>query len=293
MRKDGLDQAAGLRRMFSRGGVRFVAVVGATGGTGKTSTVVNVACALAQEGREVLLVDAHRGPGSVADQLGIEGALDLDAALRGGHPMRSSVAPGPDGVWHMPAADGLARIARMDEGQRRRALAAVAEFARPMDVVLFDVGACESADAVGAVADDVVVVLPAGAEGVTDGYALVKRLKFASARTHFSVVVNRVATERSARAIFDNVSRVANRYLGVTLGYAGHVPCDERIARASKAGRSLLDAFPSAPAAASYRSLARGLWRADGRNEADTGNRERGSRPVQPAVFSNGVPCTQ
>jgi flagellar biosynthesis protein FlhG len=288
-----MDQAAGLRRLFSRGGVRFVAVAGATGGVGKTSTVVNVARALALEGREVLLIDAHRGPGSIADQLGIDGALDLDAALHGGQPMRRSVAPGPDGVWLMPAAAGLARMARMDEGQRRRALAAVAEFAHPMDVVLFDVGASGSAEVVGTVADDVVVVLPAGAEGVTDGYALVKRLAFAAARTHFSVVVNRVATERSARAIFENVARVANRYLGVTLGYAGYVPPDERIARASKEGRSLLDACPSAPAAASYRSLAHGLWRGGPTSGSEAGSRGQGSRPVQPAAYSNGVPCTQ
>jgi len=293
MSRDGMDQAAGLRRLLARNSVRLVAIAGGGVGIGKTSTVVNVAAALAHEGNEVLLLDANSGPGSVADVLGIERATDLDAALQRGQPMQGSVAPGPDGIWLMPAAEGLARIARMEETQRRRALAAIADFARPMDVMLVDVAGPESAELLGSVADDMLVVLSTGAESVTDAYALIKRLKFAAARNDFTVVVNRVASESSARAMFENIARVASRYLGVTLTYGGFVPPDERVARASRLRRSVVDAYPAASASASYRRVAGGLHERRRTPPVTEARRGTVAKTAQAVAHSHGVPCIQ
>jgi len=241
----------------------------------------------------VLVLDANPGPGGVGELLDIDRANDLEIALRHGVPLQHSVAPGPDGIWLMPVAKGLERVARMDEASRRRALESVVEFARPMDVVLMDAAGPDSAAVFGQVADEVVVIVAPGAEGVTDAYALIKRLKYASARTEFSVVLTRVANERSARAIFENIARVAGRYLGATLAYAGFVPADARIPEAAKLQRSVVEAFPGARASASFRHLAGVLCRHRGTREAAAQPGGAARRTAQAAAFSHGAPCIQ
>ena len=58
------DQAEGLRRLLTRNGSRVVAVcgppAGGSGGAGNTSTVVNLACALAAQGKDVLVIDERQ-----------------------------------------------------------------------------------------------------------------------------------------------------------------------------------------------------------------------------------------
>ncbi len=62
MRTDNhLDQAAGLRRMSGITPARVVAVTSGRGGVGQTNVSVNLALAMAAQGRRVLLMDADLG----------------------------------------------------------------------------------------------------------------------------------------------------------------------------------------------------------------------------------------
>ena len=55
------DQAEGLRRLLARHGSRAIAVTGGTAGVGCSTTVVNLAAALAAQGKDVLVGDEHAG----------------------------------------------------------------------------------------------------------------------------------------------------------------------------------------------------------------------------------------
>jgi ATPases involved in chromosome partitioning len=55
------DQAEGLRRLLAKSGSRVLAVTGGSAGVGCTTTVVNLAAALAQQGKDVLVIDECLG----------------------------------------------------------------------------------------------------------------------------------------------------------------------------------------------------------------------------------------
>ena len=67
----GFDQAAGLRRIASRRPVQVIAVTSGKGGVGKTNVSVNLAIAMAAQGKEVMLLDADLGLGNVDVMLGL------------------------------------------------------------------------------------------------------------------------------------------------------------------------------------------------------------------------------
>ena len=80
------DQADGLRQLMSHGAGQMLAVVGSGPAVGATSVAVNLAAALAQQGKDVLLFDERRGrPLQTGQRKGrllvIDTVLDLQGAL--------------------------------------------------------------------------------------------------------------------------------------------------------------------------------------------------------------------
>ncbi|MBK8169511.1 MAG: ParA family protein [Sandaracinaceae bacterium] len=71
---------------------RRIAVFNHKGGTGKTTTAVNLAAALAEQGKRVLLVDAD-GQGNVGASLGIRGEKNLYHVLVLGMPVEEAAVP--------------------------------------------------------------------------------------------------------------------------------------------------------------------------------------------------------
>ncbi len=89
--------AAGAMRVSASGakrgaGPRRIAVFNHKGGTGKTTTSVNLAAGLAEAGQRVLLVDAD-GQGNVGASLGIRGEHGLYHVLVHGTPVERAAVP--------------------------------------------------------------------------------------------------------------------------------------------------------------------------------------------------------
>ncbi len=78
------DQAEGLRRLLARSGSRVIAVTGGSESVGRTTTVVNLAAALAEQGKDVLVIDECLGDRSVSATLGgMQRVGNLAGVMRG------------------------------------------------------------------------------------------------------------------------------------------------------------------------------------------------------------------
>jgi flagellar biosynthesis protein FlhG len=90
---------------------------------------------------------------------------------------------------------------------------------------------------------------------------LIKRLVLEKACLQFEIVVNKVADEKAALAVFENMAKVAWRNLAARLDYLGCIPRDDRLMRATRHGKPVIDAYPVATSAKSYRDIAQSLLR--------------------------------
>jgi flagellar biosynthesis protein FlhG len=87
------------------------------------------------------------------------------------------------------------------------------------------------------------------------------------------ILITGAAGER-AGAIYQNLASAASRYLALEVHAIGSVPEDEHLARATRQGRTVIDAFPTAGAARAFRDLAGRFSR---RGQPATGRRHAAS----------------
>jgi flagellar biosynthesis protein FlhG len=245
------DQAEGLRRLLARSGSRVLAVTGGSAGVGCTTTVVNLAAALAQQGKDVLVIDECLGEKSVSAVLGgMRSAGNFAAVMRGQMTLDEAATRHPLGFSVLTAS------------RNNRAGHTVAQFGVVLrgsaDIVLIDAQLDQHGhlSPLAMQAHDVMIVTRVAAQAITDAYACMKRLHYAHATGQFRVLVNHVQSVDDAHTAFVNLAGVAGRYLTVALEDAGCIAADARMARALELSRCVVDAFPSTPAARDFRHLA-------------------------------------
>lgn len=245
------DQAEGLRRLLARSGSRVLAVTGGSAGVGCTTTVINLAAALAEQGKDVLVIDECLDERSVSVMLGgMRGAGTFGAVVRGEMPLEAAAARHALGFSVLSAS----RVNR--DGYSPAQLGGVLD--GPADVVLIDaqIDRLGQLSALAMQAHDLMIVTRVAAQAITDAYACMKRLHYGHGIGQFRVMVNHVQSVTDARTAFENLAGVAGRYLTVSLEDAGCIAADPRMMRALELSRCVVDAFPSTPAARDYRHLA-------------------------------------
>jgi flagellar biosynthesis protein FlhG len=251
-----VDQAEGLRRIFGAARPTVVTFLSGRGAVGKTSVVVSVGAALAESGREVLLVDENATPRSIGATLGVDARADLLEAVRSDR--------APAGVACaarmrlLPVSRVTQRLASFDDFERDRCEARVRDAVATADFVLVDApsGALGSFSAWGAANQHVVVVLSRSEAAITDAYSLVKRVVTECGERVFHVLVNRVGSPAEARRIFDNFAALAGARLRAQAVFSGHVSTDDKVWHARELGRPVTSAFPASRPAQEFRAIA-------------------------------------
>lgn len=251
MDKHVTDQAEGLRRLLAKSGSRVVAITGGPVGVGCTSTVVNLAAALAGLGKDVLVIDECLGAKSVSAMLGgVSSAGNLRAFLAGDIGIEEAARRHPLGF------SVLAASRENCAGYSAEQLGAL--LGGPADVVLIDARLDRRGmlSALASQANDVMIVTRVAAQAITEAYAGMKRLHYEHAIAQFRVLVNHVSSHSDAHTAFENLAEVAARYLTVSIADAGCVAEDAFMERSLELGRCVVDAFPSAPSARDFRHIA-------------------------------------
>jgi len=302
MRTDsGIDQAEGLRRLLVCNQTQVITVVSGKAGVGRTSVTINLAAALAYSGKNVLVLDENPAPNNLPERLGLFAKHDLldiaqgkcklrDALLsnrgvgilpaaRAMHALQRSQAPGiperamPHSTFGRPQTEG--RLTALKHAEQQRLESALTEASDGMDVMLVDTAtlvgqATISSSLVSGAA--LLVVVEATPSGITESYALIKRLATANMRQQFEIVVNKAGNEKAAMTVFENMAKVTRRNLPAHLEYLGYIPFDDRLNSATRMEQSVIEAFPSAASAQSYLKLSQKLLRLSMlRDEAEGG----------------------
>jgi len=239
--------------------VQVLAITGGKGGVGKTNVAVNVSLALAGEGKRVILMDADLGLANVDIQLGLKADRTLQEVLSGECSLRDILITTPGGVKVIPAASGVQSLTQLSSQSHAGIIQAFSELDEQLDILVIDTAAGISDSVVSFVraAQEVMVVVCDEPSSITDAYALVKLLNRDYGMTRFRVLANMTRSPGEGKALFNKFVKVAERFLEVSLQYAGDIPWDESVRKAAQRQRAAIEAYPNSKCAAAYREVAR------------------------------------
>lgn len=228
-------------------GARVFAVASGKGGVGKTTTVVNLAAAMAAADRDVVIVDFDLGMANVGDFLGFEEPpRTLHDVLAGEGGPGEAIVDAPGGFRVLPGGTTIEDFGKADPAKLRDVITTLREH---FDVVILDSGAGLSHDTTVplGLADEVLLVTTAQAASLANTQKT-RTLADRLGGTVTGIVVTRVgggATEDAA---------AIERQFDVPI--LGSIPEDRATAEAARAGQPLIEYAPDSPASIAYRELA-------------------------------------
>ncbi len=218
------------------------------GGTGKTTTTLNLGTALAMLGKKTIVLDADIGMANLGLLLGLEKSkITLHEVLSGSANINEAVYEGPAGLKVVPSGLSLRGFQNSKPDKLKEIMGALIE---GMDYVLIDAPAGISKDGVIplAVADKVILVVNPELASMADALKT-KALTEMLGRYIEGVVLNRAELEKTEI----NRNKVSE-LLGVKV--LEMVPEDANVRRSAAFKMPIVVRAPKSPASIAFKRLA-------------------------------------
>jgi len=252
------SQAQTLERLNESRPVKVIAVTGGKGGVGKTTVSANLAVSIAAQGREVMLVDADLGLANVDVILGLHTRFHLGHVVNGECSLEDAIVTGPHGLQVVPASSGITRMANLSAVEQAGIIRAFSELYHRVEVLVIDTaaGLHGSVLTFSQAAQHVMVVVCDEPASITDAYALIKVLSREHGVQRFQILANQTRRPGEGPELFQKISRVCDRFLNVTLEFAGSIPYDDYLRRAVQRQNAVVEAYPASISSVALKNLA-------------------------------------
>lgn len=255
-----MDQAAKLRDLMQRHtayerknenkGPRIISIASGKGGVGKTNFTVNLAIALQQKDRNVLILDADLGLADVDVLLGLKPKYNFSHLINDHYPIEEIILRGPGGIGVIPGFTGLSQIAELTVHEKDFILSQFAKL-KEIDYVLIDNGAGLSKEIISfiAFADEVILITTPEPTAIADVYSLIKVIVNFQLQHELNIVVNKCRGLQQGKEAFHKLNSAAEYFLMKPLKLLGYVVEDASVSNAVMAQEPFYLFYPKSPAA--------------------------------------------
>lgn len=239
--------------------VRCIAVTGGKGGVGKTNISINLATSLSRLNKRVILLDADFGLANVDVVLGLTPQKNILHVLNNECSLRDILVEGPDKIKIVPASSGIKRMANLNSLEQSGLISAFSELSDELDVMIIDTaaGISESVVHFARAAGEVIVVVCDEPASIADAYALIKVLSKDYAVNKVSIISNQVESKAHGEMLFNQILKVINKYLDVSVNYFGAIPDDAYLKKAVKRQLAVTTAYPRSRSAEAFKEIAK------------------------------------
>jgi flagellar biosynthesis protein FlhG len=213
--------------------IKIIAVSSGKGGVGKTNFSVNLAIALQELGKKVVIFDADLGMANVDVIVGAAPKYNLYDVIFNNKNLEDIIIQGPSGVRIIPGGSGIESLSNLTDTQRKNLSEKFGQI-KDANMLIIDTGAGLSKNVLGfmAVSDEVVVVTTPEPTSLTDAYSLIKvGLKYMP-KMKINIVVNRVQDENEAVTTYQRLEKAVRDFLKKDLNYFGYVIDDIKVKKA-------------------------------------------------------------
>jgi len=215
---------------------KTLSVTSGKGGVGKTTFSVNLAFHFSKIGKKVLLLDGDIGLANIDIFLGIRPQKTLKNFFEGQVGIQDILMKVNKHIDVLPGSSGLLDLSSIDIYKRKMLLDEVSSLDGVYDYLIIDTasGLDGNVQYLNSSVQDVIILVTPEPASMADAYALIKVLNTHQKVDRFSVVTNKVISEREGEQLFTRLNGVCQRFLNVGLSYYGSVPLDPRLSKVGK-----------------------------------------------------------
>ena len=221
------------------------------GGTGKTTTSVNLGTALAALGKETYIMDADMGMANMGIILGLENVpVTLHEVLSGKADVSDVIYDGPEGVKVVPSGISLQGFQNADPERLRDVMK---EIINHCEILIMDAPAGISRDGVIplAIADEVILVINPELSSMVDAL---------KTKILTELIGGKVKGFILNRATFENTEVGVKKIREVLdLDLIGVVPEDPNVRRSAAYRQPIVVRYPDSPASVEFKRIAAGI----------------------------------
>lgn len=243
----------------SQRATKVIAVTSGKGGVGKTCFAINLAIALSQLEKKVLLFDADLGMANVDVLLNIRPEFDILDVISGGKEVKDIMIDSPGGFKFIPGASGLQQLAYLSDSQFNRIISGFNEVGGDFDYMLIDTGAGLSKNVTDFLlaSDEVHLITTTEPHAIMDAYSIIKVMTDLEANKKISAIINRCESSDEAFFVLDKMKNTSQRFLNVDINYLGYILEDKNMSKSVKSQLPILLYSPDSQASKCIRSIAK------------------------------------
>ena len=204
------------------------------GGVGKTSLTVNLAIALSQKGKKILVVDGDMGLANVDVLMRLSARKTIGDVLEGGLNPLESVIDVSRNLSVLPGGSGVPEMVSLGSEKQDLLGEFLISVARHFNCVLIDTAAGIGSSVLwfNTFAHYNIIVLSSDPTSLTDAYALIKVLARDYNLTQFNIVVNFARSTKESRMTYEAIKKVTKKFLNLDLRYLGEIHEDKVVRNA-------------------------------------------------------------
>lgn len=234
-----IDQAESLRRLMRERDTeesnkpKVITITSGKGGVGKSNFVVNLGISLQRAGKKVLIFDADIGMGNDDVLMGIFPKFNIFDVIHNGKEINDIIEKGPEGISLLSGGSGLNKVEDLSEEERRIFLNKL-DSIDDYDFILMDTGAGinKSVLAFIACSDEMILITTPEPTSLTDGYALLKAVKYFGVNTKVNVVVNKILEKQEGIVTYSKFKSAVDKFLHIDICYLGAIMEDRKLVQA-------------------------------------------------------------
>jgi flagellar biosynthesis protein FlhG len=262
------DQAKELRRIVEQykqtsrktGNLKTITVFSGKGGVGKSNLSVNLACALAEMEKKVILLDADLGLANIDMLCGVTAKYNLAHLIDGSKDLDEVLIELERNVWILPGGSGIKELADLEETRLVALIESLSVLEDRADILLIDTGAGihKGVLTFAAAADTALLITTPEPTSIRDAYGVLKVLRGSmegGGKRDIAFVVNMAGSEKEGLEVANRLRMAASQFLSLSVNYMGCILKDHFVEQAVRIRKPFYQLYPDSPAAECTRKL--------------------------------------
>lgn len=239
--------------------LKIIGIASGKGGVGKTTISTNLAVALSEAGHQVMLFDGDLGLANTQLALGIQAKYNFSHVTSGKKTLKEIVVRGPGGIYVVPGASGVGKMADLSEAELHGVIQSFSEFDMPLDFLIVDVAAGISHSVLTflTACHEALVVVRDEPSSIADAYGIIKVLATEKNYRNIGLIPNGVPDQRAGQILYQRLNAVCLKFLNLDLEYTYSIESDEMILEAARKYKPVIKHVPGSGASRDFRKLAK------------------------------------